>query len=199
MENEQAKTTALALPSYREAMADADAYKRATSQWQDVISSGWLPSHIKNPKQAMAIVEHGRSMGLDAWESIGALQLVQGNPTVKANKLRALIEKRHPGKMAVIKSDSSACVIRVAQDDPVSGETIPVDVSFTIEDAREAGLTSGKNPNWKKYPADMLFARCITRVEKRFLPIGSGAVWVAELVDDHAKQNAKQPRTLGDL
>jgi len=53
--------------------------------------------------------------------------------------------------------------------------------TFTIEEAKTAGL-AGKD-NWKGYPSDMLFARALTRAQRRYAPdIWGGSVYTPEEV-----------------
>lgn len=44
------------------------------------------------------------------------------------------------------------------------------EVEYTVEMARTAGLYTKKDSLWPKYPADLSFARCVTRAVKRFNP-----------------------------
>lgn len=180
------------LPTMSEALADPEAYRRADQQWRDIVGTGVLPAAIKSPMQAMAIIETGRSMGLGPWEALRSLQIVKGNPCFKAATLGGLIKKRYGDDCyAVIEASDTACRIKVRQKDPETGGYLFPMVEFTAADAKRAGLGNLH----AKYPASMLFARAITRVEKRYLPIGGGSeVWVTELVQPKA-----QPQTLADL
>jgi hypothetical protein len=57
-----------------------------------------------------------------------------------------------------------------------------VRLSYTIEQGTRAGLT-GKD-NWRKYPADMLAARCISRLAKRVYPDITQGCYVPDEEDD---------------
>ena len=185
------RTTISTLPTMAEALSSPDAYALAQRRWGDIIKSGWIPAAIKTPMQCMAIVKHGESVGLDAWESLRALQLVQGNPCLKASALGGLLRKRYgPDCYTVLRSDDEACEIKVKVKDPETGEFIYPIVSFTSADVKRAGLGNLHN----KFPASMKFARAITRVERRYLPLTSGEIWITELVEPKAA-----PTTLGEV
>ena len=56
------------------------------------------------------------------------------------------------------------------------GWSDPSLISFTIEDAKNAGLLN--NPTWKKYPADMCKARAIARAARAAFPDALLGVYV---------------------
>lgn len=62
------------------------------------------------------------------------------------------------------------------------GHPEAVKLSYTIEQAQRAALT-GKD-NWKKYPADMLAARCISRLAKRVYPDITQGCYVPDEEDE---------------
>lgn len=174
------------------AALDADGRKETYSQWQQILQAGVLPDTIKNPLQAMQLVETGRTIGLDPWEALNSLQIVKGRPCLRAPMLAGLLAKRYgDDAFTVTRSDAEVCEIKIKKTDPETGKPIFPVVRFTMEDAKRAGLSG---PSWTKWPADMLFARAITRVEKRHLPLFKGReVWVEEAVV------IEKPQTLGDI
>ena len=177
------------------AIADRDLYAEAAKRLQIILKTGLAPSHIETPAQAMTAIELGHSLGMTPLESLRSIQVVQGNPVLKAGALGALIKRRFgPDAFQVVQCDEEACRIDVRQLDSSGGVSL-LRVEFTQEDAKRAGLW-GRN-QWAKYPVDLLYARAISRVQKRcFQHLGGGEVWVAELVDDHRKP---APKGLGDL
>lgn len=177
------------------AIADRHLYAEASKRLSLILDTGLVPSHIKTPAQAMTAIELGSSLGMSPLESLRSIQVVQGNPVLKAGALGALIKRRFgPDAFQVVQCDEEACRIDVRQLDS-SGNVSLLRVEFTQEDAKRAGLW-GRN-QWAKYPVDLLYARAISRVQKRcFQHLGNGEVWVAELVEDHRKP---APKGLGDL
>lgn len=180
-------------PSLSEALSSGEAYKSAMKKWETIQKSGWLPASITSPHQCMAIVQHGASMGMDAWESLQCLQIVQGRPSFHAATLRGLIESRYPGQMQVVECTAERCTIKVKVRDVETGEWTFATETWGESESKKAGLF-GKNMH-AKYPADMNFARCISRVQKHHLPIcKAGDVWITELIEPKA-----EPQGLGDL
>lgn len=177
------------------AIADRDVYAEAAKRLQIILGTGLVPDHIKTPAQAMTAIELGHSLGMSPLESLRSIQVVKGNPVLKAGALGSLIKKRFgPDAFQVVQCDEEACRIDVRQLDS-DGKVSTLRVEFTQADAKKAGLW-GKN-QWAKYPVDMLYARAIARVQKRcFQHLGNGEVWVAELVQEFRKP---QPKGLGDL
>jgi hypothetical protein len=65
------------------------------------------------------------------------------------------------------------------------GQTIGVS-SFTMEDAKRAGLSGGDN--WKKYPRNMLFARAMSNGAKWYCPdVFGGPVYTPDELEPRAK------------
>lgn len=177
------------------AIEDRAVFAEASKRLKIILDTGLVPDHIKTPAQAMTAIEMGASLGLGVFESLRTVQVVKGNPCLKAGALGSLIKRRFgPDAFQVVQCDEEACRIDVRQLGS-DGEVKFLRVEFTQENAKQAGLW-GRN-QWAKYPVDMLYARAIARVQKRcFQHLGSGEVWVAELVQEHRKP---RPKKLGDL
>ncbi len=91
---------------------------------------------------------------------------------------------------ALCKSRSDVCLYfrMVESTDKVAryethrrGEPVPTPMAFTWEDATRAGVT-GKD-NWKRYPAAMLRARCITALARAVYPDLAMGVYDPDEVD----------------
>ena len=177
------------------AILDGELFREASRRLGHILGTGLVPDHIKTPAQAMTAIEMGSSIGLGWLESLQSVQVVKGNPCLKAGALGSLIKRRFgPDAFQVVQCDEEACRIDVRQIGN-DGKTVILRVEFTQEDAKRAGLW-GRN-QWAKYPVDMLYARAIARVQKRcFQHLGGGEIWVSELVEEHRKNG---PKTLGDL
>lgn len=68
-------------------------------------------------------------------------------------------------------------------------ENVDVEIGFTMEDAKRAGLLEKGESNWKKFPSDMLQSRCATKAIKRIAPellLESGGVTSPDEVSDIA-------------
>lgn len=131
-----------------------------------LISSGLMPRGIQRPEAAFAIIAAGRELGLTAMQSLRSIHIIEGKPTLSADLVAALCKSR-PEVCKYFRLVESTD--RVARYETLrAGEPEPTTMSFSIEDAQRAGVT-GKD-NWKKYPAAMLRARCITALARAVYP-----------------------------
>lgn len=129
----------------------------------------------KNPSQIFAKILAGREVGLEPIASITGINMIQGKPCMGANLIATLLD-RHPSySYEVIKSTNQECEIEIFYNGKSKGK-----YSFTMKEAVDAGL-AGKDV-WKKYPSDMLFARCITRAARRAAPgiFGGSPIYTPE-------------------
>lgn len=128
--------------------------------------SGMFPD-IKLHEQALVKVMVGKEMGINPFQSLTGIHMVNGKPEISARLMSSLIS-RHPDYFyRVIKSTEEVCEIDFYdKKNPASDKNHKIGtVSFTMAEAQKAGL-AGKD-NWKKYPADMLFARALSRGARR--------------------------------
>jgi hypothetical protein len=150
-------------------------------------ASGMFPD-LKSEAQAMVKVMVGKELNLPPFASITGIHVVAGKPVIGANLIATMIANHPRYSYRVSKSTKEICEInffdsknKLSDDASFIGSC-----SFTAQEAQEAGLL-GKD-NWKKYTADMLFARAISRGAKRYAPgiFGGAAVYTPdELGVDH--------------
>lgn len=123
-------------------------------------SSGLCPERFRGkPNDVLIVIQTGKEMGLSATQSLRCLYVVNGMPAVYGDGLLALvrthklcedIKEWFEGEMS--KGTLTAfCTVKR------KGCT-PSTASFSIEDAKRAGLWQTKD-NWKKYPQRMLMWR----------------------------------------
>ncbi len=131
-----------------------------------LVKSGLMPRGVQRPEAAFAIIAAGRELGLTAMQSLRSIHIIEGKPTLSADLIAALCKSR---------SDVCQYFRLVESTDKVAryethrrGEPVPTAMAFTWEDATRAGVT-GKD-NWRKYPAAMLRARCITALARAVYP-----------------------------
>jgi hypothetical protein len=107
----------------------------------------------------------GRELGVPATYALRNIHVVKGKPVCSAELMLALVRRAYgPGAMRVGKTSNTACTVQYREQgwDGISEYT------FTIEDARQAGVANGNS--WKNYPAAMLRARCISAVVRFAFP-----------------------------
>lgn len=152
---EVATTRAFEPGSFGEAMTVAKA----------LVESRLFPS-VKTAEAAFAIIATGRELGLSMMQSLRGIHTIEGKPTLSADAMAGLVKSRR---------DVCAYFRMVESTDKLAryetqrvGEPTPTTMTFTIEDAQRAGA-AGKD-NWRKYPAAMLRARCITALARAVYP-----------------------------
>lgn len=129
-----------------------------------MVQSGFLPNTIKTPAQALTIALKGRELGIPPMQAFAHINIIQGKPAISAELMLALIYKNYPDAVISFETNTNeACVIKAARPGQKSDS-----FSFTIQDAEQAGLASGHS--WKKYPASLLRARCISAMARAKFP-----------------------------
>jgi hypothetical protein len=140
------------------------------------IKSGFIPSSIKTPEQAVIILLKGKELGLPPMQAFSSIAVVNGKPTMSAELMMSMIYKYNQGAVIdFVRSDSTECTIEASRQRGYKKATF----SFSIDDAKRAGLMT-KQP-WQQYPAAMLRARCISAMARAMFPDAlSGVVYTPE-------------------
>jgi len=116
----------------------------------------------------------GQELGLSPITSLRGVYLVKGKVAYESGLIGAAI-RRNGYDYRVRTLTNDACTIEF-----FNGQKESLGVStFTMEDARLAGVTS--NDNYKKYPRNMLFGRALTNGARWYCPdVFSGSVYTPE-------------------
>lgn len=160
----------------------------------EILAQSGYFSEARGAAQAVVKILAGMELGFGPIASMTGIFIDSrsGKPCMHANMMAARI-KMTPGlDYEILRLDNSACEIAIKKH----GKTINPTVSFTIEDAQQAGLLVGKNAHtWKKYARNMLFARCISNAAKWHCPeLYAGITpYVPEEFDIDAEQDLKPP------
>ncbi len=109
----------------------------------------------------LMVLMAGRELGMTAMASLRGFHLVEGRATLSADLIRALIIRSGQAKYFRPTERTSTRATWETQrgDDP------PVSLSFTIEEAQQAGVVKNGS-GWTKYPADMLTARASAKLAR---------------------------------
>lgn len=133
---------------------------------------GFIPTHLKNAGQVAAVVLAGAELGIGPMASMRGLTLIQGKVVLDASLIGALMRKAGVRMTWTVSTDTVA-TLHCERDGLTHDET------FTIEDAKRAGLT-GKD-NWRNWPKSMLRARATSQAARAFCPeVFYGAIYVAD-------------------
>lgn len=179
MSNELVRHVAMpALPDREVARLKSDAIMLARTNL--------IPSALRNkPEDVLALVAWGAAIGLEPAVAVQAIYLIEGRPYPSGRALVAAANARGH-RVQCVRSTATECTVRALRqgDDP----SWVVEVTYTLDEAKAAGLTS--KDVWKKYGADMLFWRAARRAVDRTCPevvLGLGDAGFAMLDDDEGQ------------
>ena len=159
---------------------------------EQISRSPLMPAAYRGkPADAAIAMLYGGECGLPPMTSLQRIVVVNGKPGLDAQGMVALIRsKGHhiTGEM----SDTGAEVHGKRGD---NGDEMSV--TFTIDDAKRAGLVSTSN-NYAKYPSDMLWAKAVSRIARRlFADVLMGFSYTDSEVESFAPQDDyKEPPIL---
>lgn len=100
----------------------------------------------------------------------GGIWNIEGKIEISARLMNAMI--RRGGHTMKITSTPQECIIKAKRADTGEEHT----EKFTWEMAEKAGLS--KRNVWQKYPEDMLYNRCMSRLARRLFPDVIGTAYV---------------------
>ena len=124
-----------------------------------------LPRSLQNPEAAFTVIMAGRELGLTAMQSLRSIYFFDGKLTMSADLMVSLVKRSPVCKSLELIEHTDE---RVTYETHRVGEEKPTRMSWTIEDAKRAGLM-GKD-NWKKHPRQMLRARCAAEICRAVYP-----------------------------
>ncbi len=137
----------------------------------------------------MSIALYSRELGLPPMQCLmGGMHCIQGKIELSARMMNAMVRKAGH-KIEIIESNSKICRLKGTRSD--DGTSFPT--SFTIEDAKTAGLVRDKTP-WVTYPEQMLFSKCMKKLCTFFFADIIGASeeeGLSEEIEHAKKQNHK--------
>ncbi len=139
----------------------------------------------------------GASLGLEAFQSMQGIDIIQGKLVINASTQASMVKKSGKYDYKITQHTNEICELEFFEKKDGKFEKIG-DSSFSLDDARLAGLAA--KDNWVKYPKNMLFARAFSNGVKWCCPdVFGGAVYnesdsfqqepepkfKAEIVDKH--------------
>lgn len=133
---------------------------------------GFVPDvYVNNPAAIAACILTGLELGLGAMQSLRDIYIVKGKPSLSAALMLSLA-RRAGVRTSWVRTTAEVAEISIT----VPGEK-EQRFTFTKQDAITAGLWGGDT--WKKYPAIMLRARCVSGAIRAACPdvLGGGGVY----------------------
>lgn len=159
------ETKALAVAKPVELLPPETAYQQMRAMAKDLYDSRLMPQGIQNWQATFAVIQKGRELGIPPMAAVEGISIIKGKPACGAHLMLALVKRDYgPGAIRVAKTDAEECVVEWRE----VGWPGTSSYRYTMDDARTAGLAG--SDTWKKYPAAMLRARCISAVVKMAFP-----------------------------
>lgn len=182
LERIQKKDPAQATDLVRQELLSSPAYQSRKLKVDQAIKAGILPKEMTEGK-AIVIAQWAHELDVDPMVALNNFFVVNGKIGISAAFMKARVHEKIPKCLFKITENSATeCVAVTKRDKDDPNEPIAT-WRYTIKEAQDAGIT-GKDV-WKKYPADMLRARCITRaVRGEFSDVFLGRAHDPEELED---------------
>lgn len=127
-----------------------------------------------------AIVQKALSLGINPLEALnGGMYFINGKVEMQSILMAKLIRQYGHSVRQGKGCDKNTCVLVGRRRD--TGDEW--EVSFTIDEAKKAGIYSPNNA-WGKYPEDMLYSRALSRLARRLFPDVIGNCYVEGEIKD---------------
>ena len=158
---------------------------------EKIAQSPLIPDAYRGkPTEAAIAMMYGAEVGLPPMTSLQRIVVINGKPTLDAQAMTALI--RSAGHS--LTGDATATEATATGKRQDTGDVMSV--TFTIEDARLAGLVRQNGP-WTKFPKSMLWARAVSQLARElFGDVLLGMSYVPEemqaVEDDKPKSYVRQ-------
>jgi hypothetical protein len=145
----------------------------------------------------MAKLDLGRSLGLPTVTSINGLHLLNNGVVMSAAVMRLLLNRwSHKYKAVVRQRDVKGASIEFFVKEDGDWTSMGVPIVFGPDDAKRAGLDTKEN--YRKWPADMFYARAIAAGFRTYVPDCAGGV-AAYLPDEIPDSGYKTDPTSGEM
>lgn len=146
--------TALERYEHKNTLESRDTMENAWSLAQRICNTEFVPKGLRgSAEKVLAALLLGQEKGIGAMTALQHIDVIEGK-AVSNSELKQALAQSAGARIRVVESSATRCVIHAW---PAGEGGEPTVVTWTIDDAKQAGLT-GKD-NWRKYPKRMLFRR----------------------------------------
>ena len=139
------------------------------------------------PEQLMNIMMTGHEMGFSPTASVRAIYMINGKAFLSADAMVAsVLMSGHAIHFTLKELTNESCTYITRR----KGSPIDAEYTFTLEDAKRAGLT-GKG-TWKDWTKNMLRARCASNLVRVAYPDALLGVYAHEEMEDFVDAKPSQ-------
>lgn len=156
---------------------------------REMAPSGLLPQELRGkPGDVLILMMCGAELGLKPMQALRSIYVVKGKPVLSADLLVALV-KRSPKcrYFQLIQTLPTVATYETHRE----GEPEPVRLSWTVEKAKEAGLTGGAT--WRGHADTMLRHRCAAALAREVYPDLALGLYVEEEAAEIRASEAARP------
>ena len=132
-----------------------------------MVQSGFFPN-AESVAQGVVKILAGRELGFPAIASMRHIYVHNGHIGLQATLIASKIRQSGIYDYRILESTDIQCAIEFLRKVENQWRT-EGKANFTIEEAKRAGLVKDMSA-WQTYPSDLLFARAMTRGQRRFCP-----------------------------
>lgn len=145
---------------------DAQEFDALERVAEKIFRSGVCPPDVKNADAAFAVMLAGAEMGFGPMQSIRSISLVKGKVSLNADAQIAMCTRVRDVCEYFRLAESTA--ERATFVTHRKGHPAPVELTWTFEQAKAAGLTGSST--WRAHPGAMLRARCGAALARAVYP-----------------------------
>lgn len=154
-------------------------------------NAGIRPAALKTAADVLIVLMTGTELGLSAMQSLRGIHVIGGKPALAADTMGAVVMNDHRCEyLQLTRWTQNECEYETKR----RGQTKPVTVNFTMEDAKKAGLLS--NSMWSKYPQEMLKARALTKICRAVYPDICMGLYDPEELTTQSSQPQEQQKAI---
>lgn len=133
-----------------------------------------------NPGDILAVIQHAVALDIQLATALDNLVFSDsGVGGMRARLMHALLT-RAGHEVVVTHHDDRICRMVLKRGDGRRGGG----AQWTLSEATNAGLLEKKGSPWRFYGEDMLWARCLSRLARRYAPETIAGFYVADELDD---------------
>ena len=168
---------AAAQPVPSDLMQWVESARQANLVAQSLANTSFAGAYRGKPDEITAAILTGQELGLQPMASLKSIDVIQGQPALRAHAMRAIVQGQGH-ELELVESDDKHCVMRGRR----KGAERWQEVTWTIARAGQLGLL-GKD-QWKKQPGTMLIARATGEICRLIASDAlHGLAYVAEELD----------------
>lgn len=158
---------------------------------QAIARSGMTPKAYSNdPDKVFVGILAGAEVGLAPFQALQSIAVINGNPSIWGDGALALVQASGLLEDIEETDDGNTATCRVVR----KGKPTPVTHTFSMEDAKKAGL-AGKAGPWTQYPKRMRQMRARSWALRDAFPDVLKGLHIAEEVRDRPEQ-PEAPQTM---